>query len=180
MSAISACIHCCNLARSCIAAHIFPANSACACAQNCNCCTPAPHFTCSTTSSDPPRQSGIHIYHTLHFPISISILKLSFLLLACLPSLVSSSHVWVGDYHFQNPHHHQVRVCVLWVAVFLCMESALCRQQSLPRDYICSHSQLWAVTLSLSHQPLLSGQKNKGLVKRHPNSLFWTNICPKL
>ena len=85
MSAISACIHCCNLARSCIAAHIFPANSACACAQNCNCCTPAPHFTCSTTSSDPPRQYGIHIYHTLHFPISISILKLSFLLLACLP-----------------------------------------------------------------------------------------------
>ena len=177
MSAISACIHCCNLARSCIAAHTFPANSACACAQNCNCCTPAPHFTCSTTSSDPPRQYGIHIYHTLHFHLNPK----TFLSFTCLPPPVWCHHFMYGlETIIFRIHTIIRRECVLWVAVFLCMESALCRQQSLPRDYICSHSQLWAVTLSLSHQPLLSGQKNKGLVKRHTNSLFWTNICPKL
>ena len=159
MSAISACIHCCNLARSCIAAHIFPANSACACAQNCNCCTPAPHFTCSTTSSDPPRQSGIHIYHTLHFPISISILKLSFLLLACLPSLVSSSHAWVGDYYFQNPHHHQERVCLMGSSLLMHGERPLSATISSSGLHLLSLSTLGGHTLTLTPAAFLRTKK---------------------
>ena len=177
MSAISACIHCCNLARSCIAAHTFPANSACACAQNCNCCTSIHlfnHLFWPTQAIWHP-----HIPYTTfpHFHLNPK----TFLSFTCLPPPVWCHHLMYGlETIIFRIHIIIRRECVLWVAVFLCMESALCRQQSLPRDYICSHSQLWAVTLSLSHQPLFSGQKNKGLVKRHPNSLFWTNICPKL
>ena len=121
--------------------------------------TAAPHFTCSTTSSDPPRQSGIHIYHTLHFPISISILKLSFLLLACLPSLVSSSHVWVGDYHFQNPHHYQEKVCLMGSSLLMHGERPLSATISSSGLHLLTLSTLGGHTLTLTPATFLRTKK---------------------
>ena len=154
MSAISACIHCCNLARSCIAAHIFPANSACACAQNCNCCT------------------SIHLFNHLFWPTQAiwhphipyttfpsQSLNFPFFYLLASPSLVSSSHVWVGDYYFQNPHHHQERVCLMGSSLLMHGERPLSATISSSGLHLLTLSTLGGHTLTLTPTTFIRTKK---------------------
>ena len=93
---------------------------------------PAPHFTSSTTPllTRPGMHILLQVYSFHKRYISSEIFKF----------VVDK---WKESAKAESPHHHIKREGVLWgVAVFLCMEGALCRRHSPLLHYFCSHSHL--------------------------------------